>query len=543
MKRKLWQRLFVQVSAIGILGLFIGCSEESESQVQAPNTTINETIVPLVSAEPQSSDDRSEWGLTAIGPGEPHTRRTDLGLPPTAEAQSETPSSLAFFWHLTDIHVSDEESPARLVHADDFVSTAYRNQEAWSSFVLDAAFRTGNAFSQAYPFDFVLLTGDLVENIHRNEITWFMGIIEGGTVDPDSGDDDDPLPDSDLDPHSPFEAEGLDPDLPWYVALGNHDKMIMGWLGEDDSNQVADPTGDTTKGMSAAVIPTCLAAPFFETEPANPSRCYMPPNSYFTDLNMVPDPDREFLRGEEFLSFFFDTQSIPDGHGLTQKNIDEGHTYYAAEGILPHVPSTLVVLDTTNYVDDGGMIDTPQLEWLETALTEAEEKGHIIIVASHHPAWAIDENQEALIATLHDHPNVVLHIAGHTHNNRITPRPAPDGLALEHGYWEIQTSSLIDWPQQTRLIEIVDNWDGTGSIYATMLNYQIPMDMPVVEGGRYYSLYDVQEGNGELGTEGDPQDRNANLVFTWPQDIAAALKELPNRPVVSTQLENEVEEE
>ena len=116
--------------------------------------------------------------------------------------------------------------------------------------------------------------------------------------------------------------------------------------------------------------------------------------------------------------------------------------------------------------------------------------------------------------------------------NRITPRPAPDGYEPEHGYWEIETSATIDWPQQTRLIEVVDNRDGTGDIHCTMLDYQIPTDFQVVEGGRFYTLFDVQSGGGYSGV-GDAEDRNVVLRFAWPTDVADALALLPQREVES----------
>jgi hypothetical protein len=68
-----------------------------------------------------------------------------------------------------------------------------------------------------------------------------------------------------------------------------------------------------------------------------------------------------------------------------------------------------------------------------------------------------------------------------------------------------------------------------------MLNYYIPADRPVLNGARYYALYDVQEGFGEITTEGEPTDRNAILGFTWPASVAAALADLPARPIKSTQ--------
>ncbi|MBW2276502.1 MAG: hypothetical protein JRF63_03355, partial [Deltaproteobacteria bacterium] len=142
-----------------------------------------------------------------------------------------------------------------------------------------------------------------------------------------------------------------------------------------------------------------------------------------------------------------------------------------------------------------------------------------------------------LIDVLNDYPNVVAHIGGHTHLNRITPRPAPTDLPPEHGYWEIETASTTMWPQQTRLIEIVDNRDGTGEIYCTMFDFQVPFSMPVLDGGRFYGLFDVQDGSGEAG-QGDPDDRNVVLRVAWPPELADELALLEHRDVMTFEFES-----
>jgi predicted phosphodiesterase len=63
--------------------------------------------------------------------------------------------------------------------------------------------------------------------------------------------------------------------------------------------------------------------------------------------------------------------------------------------------------------------------------------------------------------TLKPGPNLRAVIAGHTHRNRITRRP---------GYWLIETASLVDFPQQVRMVRIreraIETWlvdhDGKG---------------------------------------------------------------------------------
>ena len=65
---------------------------------------------------------------------------------------------------------------------------------------------------------------------------------------------------------------------------------------------------------------------------------------------------------------------------------------------------------------------------------------------------------------------VVAWVNGHTHRNEITAHRRPEG----GGLWEINTASHIDWPQQSRLIELADNRDGTLSIFTTMVDHAGP---------------------------------------------------------------------
>jgi len=77
-------------------------------------------------------------GVLSRGPGEPLRDRTDLA---PARAPSRTLATLAV---LTDVHVRDEESPARVPFLDRLggsFSSTFRPQEALSAQVLDAAVR------------------------------------------------------------------------------------------------------------------------------------------------------------------------------------------------------------------------------------------------------------------------------------------------------------------------------------------------------------------------------------------------------------------
>ena len=56
-------------------------------------------------------------------------------------------------------------------------------------------------------------------------------------------------------------------------------------------------------------------------------------------------------------------------------------------------------------------------------------------------------SENTLLAKLHTYKNLILWISGHVHRNAITPQPSPDGDP-EKGFWEVETPSLRDLPQQ-----------------------------------------------------------------------------------------------
>ena len=72
---------------------------------------------------------------------------------------------------------------------------------------------------------------------------------------------------------------------------------------------------------------------------------------------------------------------------------------------------------------------------------------------------------------------MVAFVNGHEHNNRVTPFRAGAGAARaaqvksSQGFWEVNTASHIDYPQQSRLIDLFDNRDGTLSIFGTVVDH------------------------------------------------------------------------
>jgi hypothetical protein len=90
-----------------------------------------------------------------------------------------------------------------------------------------------------------------------------------------------------------------------------------------------------------------------------------------------------------------------------------------------------------------------------------------------------------MIATLHRYPNLILLMAGHRHMNTVTPQPSPDPAHPENGFWEVETPSLRDFPQQFRTWQILRNSDNTISIVTTDVDPQVEDGTPAADSRGY----------------------------------------------------------
>jgi hypothetical protein len=72
------------------------------------------------------------------------------------------------------------------------------------------------------------------------------------------------------------------------------------------------------------------------------------------------------------------------------------------------------------------------------------------------------------------HPNLILFVTGHIHYNRVFPHFRRSGS----GFSQVTTASHMSYPQQTRLIELMDNGDNTLSIFGTVLDTAAPIGVP-----------------------------------------------------------------
>jgi hypothetical protein len=185
---------------------------------------------------------------------------------------------------------------------------------------------------------------------------------------------------------------------------------------------------------------------------------------------------------------FFNSTSKPSGHGFNKEDAERGFACYSFEP-KPDIPIKVIVLDDTQKDTDPdvhgyghGSLDQERYEWLVSELDKGQAEGKLMIIACHIP-FGVEESgsfigwwseafvtESALIAKLNTYPNLLAWIAGHRHVNKVTAFKSPDPKHPELGFWEIESSSLREFPEQFRTFEIVRNSDNTISIFTTNID-------------------------------------------------------------------------
>ena len=480
-----------------------GCSQKSSeaAATKTPSypiaskvvTTEQRTIVPtpipsgsaILLPYEISKYSKNGYGKWSYGPGLATVKRLDL-MPADYTGKSVTGSAaLLHFFTMSDIHITDEETPAEAVEFGykGGNSSAYSPVIMLTTQVLDAAVQTANALNKKNPFDFGLFLGDAINNTQYNELRWYIDVIDGKKIIPDSGIKDDPVPGPLNDYQDEYQAAGLDPSIKWYQVLGNHDQYHMGaapvtdylrktYIGTDIlnlGNIMTDPLFTDSRGIYMGSVDG--STPYGDIYGAGPA-------NEFTAVPQVPaaDPDRRSLTKNEWMSEFFKTTSKPKGHGFTKANLDKNFACYSFEP-KSDLPLKVVVFDDNQTdasfdIKEQGSVDRERFDWLVSELDTAQTEGKLVIVSSHIPLYMIGlqgnspVSQKELITKLNTYPNLVMWLSGHYHQNTVTAYKSPDPKHPELGFWLVETASLRDFPQEFRTFDLVRNSDNTLSIFA-----------------------------------------------------------------------------
>lgn len=439
----------------------------------------------------------------------PTSTWTSTSPNPFIPTQPDAAKFLRFF-SISDVHICDKESPARDIYYGAYFptlvnaagqpvgdSSQYSGVILYTTHVLDAAIQTINALHKFTPFDFGIGLGDACDNTQFNELRWYVDVIDGKWITPSSGTH---LGADTIDYQKPYQAAGLDKSIPWYQVMGNHDQFFIGsckvnnkirnaLVGKNVLN-IGLLSNVTSPG--AAVWNEAFNSTGYYMGVMNGEDEYGLLNSEIKDggkegtinvTQVAADPKRRSLTASQWIAQFFNTTSKPVGHGFTQANVNAGFACYSFKP-KADVPVKIIVLDDTDKLGGGALaaLDSKRFNWLVNQLEAGQAADELMVVCAHIPinpyhrapgagyfpeTWApySEISLDQLLETLHSYSNLVLWIAGHIHRNTITPQPNPNYPETGYGFWEIESPSLRDFPQQFRRFQLGVNSAGNLSIF------------------------------------------------------------------------------
>ncbi|MGV2917878.1 TIGR03767 family metallophosphoesterase [Streptomyces alfalfae] len=505
---------------------------------------------------------RGSSGYRRLGDG-PAWRRVVRGDLAAAKAgREERRTALAAFVQFTDLHLVDVQHPLRYEYLRAQTASAWRPHESLSVAGAVSLVERVNALRGAPatggPLHCVVTTGDNTDNNSRAELDWYLKVMSGGRITPNTGDPrryegvqasglplywhpDDALRDADKSLGFPrlhgfldaaireVNSPGLA--LPWYSTVGNHDALPGGCWAPRDPYLTDFAVG----GKKLMSLDETRGAALWKAVKKGRD----PKGVRFKELlesearrmrSVTPDASRAPFTPAEYVRAHLDPAhrgAGPVGHGYTEENLAADTQYYSFRVSDDVLGISLDSTDPAGHYE--GSLGTRQLRWLERELAANERRAggpSYVVVFSHHtsrtmrnlrqdpsrPAEARHGGDE-IVSLLGRHRSVLAWVNGHSHKNAITPHRTAHG-----SFWEVSTASHIDFPQLARVVELTDNHDGTVSLFTTLIESAAPhrtdfADLSQTGLAALYRELSFNAPGAKPALGGEAGDRNTELIL------------------------------
>lgn len=453
------------------------------------------------------------------------------------------------FVQVSDAHILDDDAPypLRQEPLDRFgapFTAAQRPQEEYTDEVLDSIVQAINAIHSQDALQFVMNTGDNIDNDLENELMRFIDLFDGTTTlaGPVSGflclpdgqstsvtDTAHDVADACTSLGEALAAShaGLATGLPWYSAFGNHDALIQGNANIEPSFQ------EIAASMGRRLLPQTeyVAMHFPDADSCTAVAAGTPADDFGHGYGFAgdrlcdADPDND-----GYYSF-----AVGGVHFIVLDTVNDDFVNGNGNLAGQFNPETMTGSDVIGGYAEGA-IDPDQAAWLVQEIDANPDK--LIVIFSHHTvnsmfsslAEGYCNGSQCLDDLLHEsgyktgpqlveelsaHPNVVGWIGGHTHRHRIQPKTAGDG-----GFWNIESASLIDWPQEARVVELWITADGAKGFWLLRdfgHTFQLSKDLEATDPQR------------EPSGEGAAIDQEAILWFDIPAGVTTTPQPVQDR--------------